>query len=121
MYLLEDPLKIITFPQIQHQSLVFLCSIGNPDSFKRTLESCDLQGVLRAYPDHYRYQQKDLDVLTHWMQKRKKEAIVTTEKDAVKLKNLKCDKPCYVVEMDLLPSEAFSKQATLALNGKTSP
>lgn len=94
--------------------------IGNPDAFFQGLErqGYDLVGRQR-FPDHYRYQPRDLLQMVGWAQSRGAQALVCTEKDGVKLEKfddysrleIPCWQSCMRVEFDgadplsLLPSE----------------
>ena len=64
------------------------CGIGNPEAFRRTL--LDLGARLedfRSYPDHHAYSGADVEELHHWAGRLPSGTpIVTTQKDAVKLR-----------------------------------
>ena len=58
-----------------------LCAVGNPESFRRTLESLGASVVAECrFPDHHRYRARDLRSLA-----RHAAIWLTTEKDAIKL------------------------------------
>jgi len=66
-----------------------VCGIANPESFARTLTSLGADIGLRCYfSDHYQYTQQDLEQVQKRCLELKIETIVTTEKDAVKLKKI---------------------------------
>lgn len=70
---------------LEGRKVFALSSLGNPDSFERTLTTLGAQIVGRArYRDHHDYTVEDLEV--SWRQARDlgSEAIVTTEKDVVR-------------------------------------
>jgi tetraacyldisaccharide 4'-kinase len=75
------------------------CALGNPDNFFDQLidESFDIVTTKR-FSDHHFYSQKDIGVLEKKARKSKAEALLTTSKDAVKIKDLKFELPCYIVE-----------------------
>jgi tetraacyldisaccharide 4'-kinase len=75
------------------------CAIGNPDSFFRQLmaEGFELAGT-NKFPDHYKYSERDVSTLNDLARKWSADILLTTVKDAVKLKNFRFDVPCYVVE-----------------------
>ena len=85
------------------------CALGNPQSFFDQL-SADLarsgKGPLlaetKALRDHHRYTQKDVDALEKLARDSNSGLLVTTAKDAVKLKGLKFTMPCYVVEIEVV-------------------
>lgn len=64
------------------------CGIGNPDAFRRTLESLGATVVnFRAFPDHHPYSRADVDDLTRWAEALPAETwVATTQKDWVKLR-----------------------------------
>jgi tetraacyldisaccharide 4'-kinase len=64
------------------------CGLGNPEAFRRSL--LDLGARLedfRVYPDHHAYDRPDVEELNRWAARLPAgAAIVTTQKDAVKLR-----------------------------------
>jgi tetraacyldisaccharide 4'-kinase len=55
----------------------------------------------RAFPDHHIYQQTDADALVVEAKRAGARTLLTTAKDAVKLRALSFDLPCYVLEIGL--------------------
>ncbi len=79
------------------------CALGNPENFFEQLHRENFNLVsTEKFPDHHFYTQKDIEKLEEKAIKLKAETFLTTAKDAVKLKNLKFDLPCYVVENKLI-------------------
>jgi len=76
------------------------CGVGNPMSFFNHLrrEGHEL-AFERAFPDHYNYQQSDVDNLVVEARGKGARGILTTAKDAVKLSSLHFELPCYVLEI----------------------
>jgi tetraacyldisaccharide 4'-kinase len=76
--------------------------IGNPQSFLAHLK---LDGhsicYTRTFADHHDYQQSDIDEVVTAARANGANALVTTAKDAVKLRSLSFDLPCYVLEIEL--------------------
>jgi tetraacyldisaccharide 4'-kinase len=71
---------------LKGRSLFAFCAIGNPESFRRTLEAAGAKvEKLVAFPDHHRYVPLEVRRLTAEAQEFMAEALVTTEKDAAKL------------------------------------
>lgn len=71
------------------QPVTAFCGIGNPAAFARTVENCGLQladGDPLAYPDHYHYRSGDLTHIANLAGEQQTSAIVTTQKDLVKIK-----------------------------------
>lgn len=83
------------------QPAAAFCAVGNPRAFFAHLRASghDLSHT-RAFPDHHAYTQKDLDRLTREAEGRGAVALLTTAKDAVKLRALSIAMPCYVVDIE---------------------
>jgi tetraacyldisaccharide 4'-kinase len=64
------------------------CGIGNPDAFRGTLRSVGADPVaFRTFPDHHAYTRADVDELRSWARQQPVDAaVVTTQKDLVKLR-----------------------------------
>lgn len=86
------------------------CALGNPQAFFRHLERAgfDLTST-RAFTDHHAYTQSDVESIAREARKRGAEALLTTAKDAVKLRSLRFELPCFVVEIEC----DFENEATL--------
>jgi tetraacyldisaccharide 4'-kinase len=82
-----------------HATLAF-CGIGNPEAFFKHLRRDGWNVIAtRSFPDHFRYTQQDIDDMAHGARNMAIEAIVTTSKDAVKLRELRLEIPCYILEV----------------------
>ena len=80
--------------------VVAFCGIGNPESFFSLVRGAGYQlKDTAAFRDHYNYKQADIDRLVNQAAQNGAEAILTTAKDAVKLKSLSFALPCYVVNI----------------------
>jgi tetraacyldisaccharide 4'-kinase len=78
------------------------CALGNPSAFFTHLRSdCYDLSYTRTFPDHYVYSQTDIDALIVEAKRAGARALLTTAKDAVKLRPLRFDLPCYVLEIGL--------------------
>jgi len=72
---------------LRGRTVLGFCGTGNPDAFHRTLESLGAQvAAFRAFPDHHAYSERDVRRLDAEAQEFMAEALLTTEKDAIKLK-----------------------------------
>ncbi len=73
-------------PDIPKQTVLAFCGIGRPDSFRNSLEDAGirLEG-LEVFPDHHVYTPRDIGKLRIIMDRTGASALITTEKDAVKL------------------------------------
>lgn len=68
--------------------LLSVSGIGNPRPFVRYLKSYDARVKVNVFPDHHQYTRKDMDLLVQRFgsMQGKLKYIITTEKDAVRLK-----------------------------------
>jgi len=83
------------------------CGIGNPESFFASLASAQIDSVgQRPLPDHYSYNQPDVEKIETEAEAAGAKSLITTGKDAVKLENLKFRIPCFVVEIETIIEEA---------------
>ncbi len=66
---------------------VAFCGIARPDNFRRTLEALGFSvGAFHRYPDHYRYTDADLGSVAGSYREAGARWILTTEKDAMRLR-----------------------------------
>lgn len=87
---LHDAERTINAAALAGQALHAVAGIGSPQRFFDQLCSLGLQFVAHAFPDHYAYAQSDVDF--------PEAVILTTEKDAVKLRVfLPPDAPVWVL------------------------
>ena len=100
------------------KSLAF-CGLGNPFNFFEQLKIENFKIVsTEKFPDHHFYSQKDILKTEETARKNGAEILLTTAKDAVKLKNLKFDLPCFAVENELIFDDE-KKLREIILTGKT--
>jgi tetraacyldisaccharide 4'-kinase len=85
-------------PETIQPPLAAFCAVGNPRSFFNQLNG---EVVLeKAFPDHHRYTQRDIDSLIAAARRAGARSLVTTAKDAVKLQSISFSLPCYIVEIE---------------------
>lgn len=78
------------------------CAIGNPASFFENLRRAGYElAVEKSFPDHHVYSQDEIDSITRAARETGAEALITTAKDAVKLRALSFSIPCYVSEIEI--------------------
>ncbi|WP_165251424.1 tetraacyldisaccharide 4'-kinase [Paludisphaera soli] len=69
------------------RSVAAFCGIGNPEGFRRTLDSLGCRIVdLRPFPDHHPYSAADVADLARWAEAAGADLVLTTQKDSVKLR-----------------------------------
>jgi tetraacyldisaccharide 4'-kinase len=72
---------------IQGGRVAAFCGIGNPEAFRTTLASCDLEVAgFRSFADHHAYTASDCDAVGRWAAGLAAERIITTLKDLVKIR-----------------------------------
>ncbi|HVQ55851.1 MAG TPA: tetraacyldisaccharide 4'-kinase [Pyrinomonadaceae bacterium] len=105
---LEDFLgRSVGSPDDIPRSAFAFCGIGNPESFFASLVGAQIVPVgRRSLRDHYPYNQTDVENIEGEAEAAGAESLITTGKDAVKLKNLTFRIPCFVVETEILIDEA---------------
>jgi tetraacyldisaccharide 4'-kinase len=86
------------------------CAVGNPRAYFEHLrrDGFELRHT-RAFADHHAYTAADADAVSREAARRGARALLTTAKDAVKLRGLGFALPCYVVETRL----EFDEEARL--------
>lgn len=92
-----------TLSWLRGRRVAALSSLGNPENFERTLRDLGVAAISeRRFPDHHRYTTREARAATTvqspW------EAVVTTAKDAPKLRHAlggDGDAPVYILEVDL--------------------
>lgn len=83
------------------------CAVGNPDSFFKSLRELGYDvGLERAFADHHAYSPSDVDALHQLAKETGASALITTAKDAVKLKGMTFALPCYVLEIEIVIHDA---------------
>ncbi len=99
------------------QSLAF-CGIARPQSFAATLARMGIEPVeFRGLPDHHGYRRADVDRLLARAEKVGATALVTTEKDLVKLAPFDLPLPLYGVRMAVEPDPELDRRVLMAAGG----
>jgi tetraacyldisaccharide 4'-kinase len=101
------------------KKVLAFCGIARPERFFSMLEACGLVVVARfLFPDHYTYPPRSLEKIVRTAKKLRPEAVVTTEKDAVKI-IARCEKlgpaPSVVLKIGLELPELFFERIRDAL------
>ena len=75
------------FDRLSDAKVAAFCGIGNPEGFRRTLETLRVSMVgFRAFPDHHGYGAADVADLGRWAETIGADLLLTTQKDSVKLR-----------------------------------
>ena len=92
---------------LMEQPIAALCAIGNPKNFVHHLTREGYQVRHTSFfPDHHRYTQTDVATFERQARLRGARAILTTTKDAVKLRGMIFTMPCFIVEIEFAIDEA---------------
>jgi tetraacyldisaccharide 4'-kinase len=79
----------LSLSSVVGERLLAFCGIGSPESFQRTLDEIGARVVgFWSFPDHHVYTRSDLEGLARTAKARGARALITTEKDAVRLRHL---------------------------------
>jgi tetraacyldisaccharide 4'-kinase len=91
----------VQLKELARHPIAAFCAVGNPEGFFNHLrESFELADTT-AFRDHHQYLQADIDWITKHALGNGAEALVTTAKDEVKLRALRFDMPCYIVDIEI--------------------
>lgn len=99
------------------------CAVGNPASFFESLRGLGYELRLeRSFADHHVYSQDEIDSLIQDAKRAGASALITTAKDAVKLKTMPFSIPCYVleIEIEIDDADAFQKIVLMPQKGTKS-
>jgi len=89
-------------PATPAQPATAFCAIGNPESFFDHLQREGHKLALtRAFADHHNYNQSDVDCLIEDSQRLGAQCLITTSKDAVKLRTLSFELPCHILDIEI--------------------
>ena len=94
----QSTMRIKNLPETIPTPVAAFCGVGNPQSFFNLIpHEIVLQ---KTFPDHHRYSQTDVDSLIEAATRAGAQSLITTAKDAVKLKSLLFSLPCFVLEIE---------------------
>ena len=85
---LGTPYNINNEEQFDYEKTVAFCAIGQPKQFFNLLTSINVVGT-KIFDDHHCYCEKDIENLCNLAKELGATNLITTEKDAVKIKCLK--------------------------------
>ena len=93
-----------TLGSLSAMKVVLISGIANPGSFSKLVESMGAAIVgIASFPDHHEYKAEDMDKVSRLAKESSANAIITTEKDAVKLEAMDycTETPIYTMEIGL--------------------
>ena len=81
---------------IKGKSIYAFCGIGNPEAFEKTLKKLGANVFeMKVFSDHHIYKAEDVDQIISDAKSTSAEIVLTTQKDAVKIKTFKKCYPVY--------------------------
>ncbi|MFA4915392.1 MAG: tetraacyldisaccharide 4'-kinase [Syntrophales bacterium] len=106
--------KAYSLEHLKGKRVCAFAGIGSPESFRGTVESLGGRVVtFIPFPDHYRYNRKDIAVIQKAFNASAADIIVTTEKDGVKLEDFPCGFLQEIfflsVEMEIASGDTFKR------------
>ncbi len=110
--------KYIILPdKIRNTRLFAFSGLGDNKSFFRDLKDCGVYLVGHmGFRDHHAYKKKDLDKLIKKAISMGADGLITTWKDAIKIKNKPHNIPLYVADVRLEMEDSFFKKLLDLLN-----
>ncbi len=80
--------QLLDFEILKDKKIALVSAIGNPRSFEKTVLKLGLKFKKHfIFRDHYRYKDKDLKKIKDYCDRNNIDRVLTTEKDAVKLRS----------------------------------
>ncbi len=90
--------NIVDFEEIKEKDILAFSAIGQPEQFYAKLNEFNIKEKV-SFDDHYKYSEKDIRELNEKMLKAGAKALVTTEKDMVKLLKFNNINSIYALEL----------------------
>jgi len=96
-------------------NVVAMCGIGNPQAFSEDLLQIGMNITAESFfPDHHAYSQEDVDTILQTARDTGADAIITTEKDAVRLEGFNHgDIPVYAAQLEIQSEEEVRLKSLL--------
>lgn len=109
-----------TFPikQLLSTRVILVSGIARPDRFHHFVQMLGAQIVhTMRFSDHYNYRANDAEHIANTFAKTRSDLLITTSKDAVKLRHFEClaRLPCFALEITAAPAENFFSVLQTAL------
>jgi tetraacyldisaccharide 4'-kinase len=104
--------EAVALEHFNHQRLLALCGLGNPESFQRLLNTLQLQPVTHLdFPDHHCYTLNDITRIQQIITDQQLTSVITTEKDEAKLlpylEKVKVAISIVTITLDIQPRQQF--------------
>jgi tetraacyldisaccharide 4'-kinase len=108
----------ISFSDLPNELYGF-CGIANPGRFLTTLKDCGFRITgLTEFKDHQKYNQNHINKISRLAVDSGARALITTEKDIVKIHSWNSPLPLYVLTMSVMTDNSFSEFILKRLKNK---
>ncbi len=102
--------SVIPAEKVKKMMFWAFCGLAHPDSFKHSLANYGLSAAgFTPFKDHQSYSNRKIKRLVSKAQKAGADALLTTEKDLVKLRNFKTALPIMALRMEVRMPEEFCR------------
>jgi tetraacyldisaccharide 4'-kinase len=82
--------EVLDLNAFRGKTAALFCAIGEPDSFERLIKNLGIRvGLNLKFRDHYNYTKADLDNIVRSSRDKGVDIVITTEKDAARINDLK--------------------------------
>lgn len=100
---------VTDLPSLTGRKAIAVCGIAQPNRFLETVGGLGVHVLEEIiYPDHYRYRQRDWDRILKEGVRRGAEIVLTTEKDAMRMRGFSSEIPVSVVRVEWVVTEGWS-------------
>jgi tetraacyldisaccharide 4'-kinase len=88
-YAMDKPDELIKPDSLKGKTAALFCGIGDPGSFEALVKGMGINvGASFRFPDHHKYSEDDLGAIVKSCREKDIDTIITTEKDAVRLRSV---------------------------------
>tara|TARA_Y100001970_G_C14254079_1_gene873870 strand:- start:11 stop:1066 length:1056 start_codon:yes stop_codon:yes gene_type:complete len=104
--------------EIKNKNLLAISGIAQPKAFHNSIEKCEAKIISKIdFPDHFCFREEDITKIMNENQKSQPDFMITTEKDAVKLKKFtKIIEDIWVLEMKIEAEKSWNDFFNYFLN-----
>lgn len=110
IYALAEPGRCAGAADFAGKRIHAVAGIGSPQRFFRQISALGIVADEHAFPDHHAYAAEDVTFIG--------DAILTTEKDAVKLARLALSLPVWVLPLEVTVEPDLAQFVVEKLNGR---
>ncbi len=96
--------------EITNKRLLITSGIAQPKGFERLIEQQGIESIAKIkFPDHHDYRREDVHKILEEQQKLRPDYMLTTEKDAVKMREFaELGEKIWVIEMEMIPDNLWN-------------